>query len=117
MNEVNTLTPMDDGGYVGNLASFDYDFDFTLLPINGEKRSEKSPDFDVLVRSPRGRAVPIGAAWSKKAQGSGNDYISITADLRDLGRINVNAVKGEAKDDPMKIIPFANGAASTEVQT
>ena len=116
MNPVNTLTPMDDGGYVGNLASFDFDFDFTLLPIPGDKRSDRSPDFDMMVRSPKGRPVPIGAAWSKTANGSGNDYISITADLRDLGRINVNAVKGDAEGDPMKIIPFANGAA-TDAQT
>jgi len=108
--DVNTLENLDDEGFVGNIASFDYDFDFTLAPT-AEKRTDKSPDFDVLVKSPRGRWVSIGAAWRKTANGSGNEYISITVDLRNIGRVNVNAVQGENDGDPMKIIPFASTGA------
>ncbi|MEO1612331.1 MAG: DUF736 family protein [Pseudomonadota bacterium] len=113
--DVNTLEKTDDGAFVGNMASFDYDFDFTLKPA--EKRTEKSPDFEMMVKSPRGRLVPIGAAWTKTGQTSGKEYLSMTADLRGIGRVNVNAVTDpELPEGSFKVIPFAateqNGGAA-----
>ncbi len=110
--DINTLQKMDDGAYTGNMASFEYDFDFTLQPT-GEKRTEKSPDFEVMVRTPRNRFVSIGAAWAKKAQTSGNEYLSLSVDIPRIGRVNVNGVKDEEADDTLKIIPFAASETAT----
>lgn len=106
MKLLNEIEAMEDGGFVGNMASFDYDFDFTMKPV-AEKRTERSPDFDIMVKTPRNRWVPIGAAWTRTS-GNGNEYHSLSVNLRGVGRINVNAVNDPDGGERMKLIEFAN---------
>ena len=92
-------------GYVANMA---LDLNFTLYP-NAHKTEEKHPDYHIEMRSPRGVAIRIGAAWMAKGAQTGNDFISLLINTPD-GDLRVNAVQNEEQrgGNTFSIIPFVD---------
>lgn len=66
----------DGAGYTGNIQTLGYNAKLTLEP-NTSKKSEKAPDFRI-VHIADGFTSEIGAAWTKTAQKSGAQYLSLS---------------------------------------
>lgn len=85
------ITRMDaDDAFTGDIASLDFDFRFTGLP-NTFKTKDSHPDYHIEARSPRGRSIRIGSAWSAKSR-AGNAYLQLAFNLPGQPQIRVNAV-------------------------
>jgi uncharacterized protein (DUF736 family) len=55
----------------GTIETLAFTADVVIEPV-GNKRTDKSPDYRLLVGSKR-----IGAAWKRTGQNSGKDYLSV----------------------------------------
>lgn len=105
------LTAMDaDNAFTGYVANMSLDLDFTLIE-NAYKTEEKHPDYHIVMSSPKGVEIRIGAAWMAQGQNSGNDYISLLINTPD-GDLRVNAVQNEEQrgGNTFSIIPFVEAA-------
>lgn len=104
------LTKMDaDDAFAGNIASLNFDLDFTMVP-NAFKTKEAHPDYVLEGRSPRGRVIRIGSAWSARSR-MGNDYFSLALNLPGEAVIRANAVK-DTQSGEFRIIPLTMAAAA-----
>ncbi len=101
MSTTGTLTIENDTltGYIADLA---FDTDITLAP-NARKTDDKHPDYIVNGLSPRGRDIPLGAAWWRISK-AGNRYLSLALNI--LGQEHhVNAVTEDGTE--FRIIAWA----------
>lgn len=48
-----------------------------LLPFQGVRRGEKTPDFTLELQSKDGRFFPFGAAWRKKNKKNSGEHLQI----------------------------------------
>ena len=105
------LTAMDaDNAFTGYVANMSLDLDFTLIE-NAYSTEDKHPDYHIVMSSPKGVEIRIGAAWMAQGQNSGNDYISLLINTPD-GDLRVNAVQSEEQrgGNTFSIIPFVEAA-------
>ena len=107
-----TLTKMDaEDAFTGEIASLDFDFDFTMLP-NAFKAKDNHPDYVIEVRSPRGRSLRIGSVWMATSR-AGNAYYSLAFNLPGQAAVRVNAVRDdEAAAGVWRIIPMVTALAA-----
>ncbi|MDE2106061.1 MAG: DUF736 family protein [Patescibacteria group bacterium] len=86
-------------GFLGEINSQLISGRFALKPVDGEKRSDDSPDFEVLIERRGSQGfVPWGIAWRKKPAGK-KSYISILLTPESGQDLNVAAFP---PDDPKK---------------
>jgi uncharacterized protein (DUF736 family) len=99
MPTLGELTRQDDGAFTGELRMLTFHTALRMVPI--DRRSDKAPDFRLYGRSPQGRAVDVGAAWTKTNRETGEDYISLKIDIPELATVYY-ATLGRAadQDDP-----------------
>ncbi len=87
-------------GFDGYIRTLDIDLNIELRP-NPDKRSEQSPNFLIVTRSPSGHWVQIGNAWKKLPKGvelAGDEFLSLTIDDPSFNRsMNVAAFLREDK--------------------
>ena len=95
MNIDGQITRTDDDAFTGYVASLDFDVDIILAP-NPHKKKDTHPDYEITGKTPRGRHIRIGVAWTQTSQ-AGNEYLSIVINARG-GDVRVNAL--EERDTP-----------------
>jgi uncharacterized protein (DUF736 family) len=91
-------------GYIGELQLQDmWSGDVCLKPV-GAKRSERSPDWEVLARSAgRGKWMNVGSAWNKKMEAPNDgEYFSMTVKFLSLRHpgFYLNAFPDDADQQP-----------------
>ena len=96
MATIGSVTKREDGRYEGELRTLSVRADIVLLPV-GEKSAESQPDYRVL-----SQGVEIGAAWLRRGQMSGKEYVSLSISAPELGSKTLYANLGRAagQSDP-----------------
>ncbi|PWU70964.1 DUF736 domain-containing protein [Ochrobactrum sp. POC9] len=93
MATIGYVTRKENGSYEGHLRTLTLNAPVTFVPI--ERTSEKAPDFRIL-----SNRSEVGAAWIKKGQQSGSEYVSVTIDTPELPhRIIANLGQAAGQDD------------------
>lgn len=70
---IGELTRNENGTVTGWMAEPHYDFPQVFLERSAAP-AEGDPEFRIMTKSPRGRDVPIGLLWTRKARESGATY-------------------------------------------
>ena len=90
-------------------------FDIAALAVvpNVHKTADNHPDYQIEVRTPRGRAMRVGSMWKAVSEKSGRSYYSIALTDRMGRNWRMNAVRDEemAKDE-YRIVPLAGGTTT-----
>ena len=96
MATIGSVTKREDGRYEGELKTLSVRADIVLMPV-GEKSAESQPDYRVL-----SQGVEIGAAWLRRGQMSGKEYVSLSISAPELGSKTLYANLGRAagQSDP-----------------
>ncbi|MGE0853846.1 MAG: DUF736 domain-containing protein [Hyphomicrobiaceae bacterium] len=96
MATIGSVTKREDGRYEGELRTLSVRADIVLIPV-GEKSAESQPDYRVL-----SQGVEIGAAWLRRGQMSGKEYVSLSISAPELGSKTLYANLGRAagQSDP-----------------
>jgi uncharacterized protein (DUF736 family) len=96
MPAIGHVTKQANGGYKGYLKTVSIRADIDLVP-NTAKSADNQPDFRVLTQG-----VEIGAGWVRKAESSGNDYVSLSLAAPEFGprRLYANLGRAAGQDDP-----------------
>jgi uncharacterized protein (DUF736 family) len=99
MPSLGELTKQDDGSYTGELRMVSFSTPLRMVPI--ARRNDRAPDFRLYGRSPHGKAVDIGAGWTKTGRETGETYVSLKIDAPELPTVYY-ATLGQAadQDDP-----------------
>jgi uncharacterized protein (DUF736 family) len=99
MATLGELTRQDDGAYTGELRMLSFHTQLRMVPIT--RPHDKAPDFRLYGRSPNGKAVDVGAAWTKTGRETGETYVSLKIDIPELPQVYY-ATLGRAaeQDDP-----------------
>ncbi len=102
MPSIGHVTKQSNGGYKGNLRTLSIRASIELVP-NARKANDSQPDFRV-----ESEGVEIGAAWVRKSETSGNDYVSMSVAAPEFGprRIyaNLGRMAGQDDDDVFALI-------------
>ena len=95
MPSIGHVTKQSNGGYKGNLRTLSIRASIELVP-NRRKANDSQPDFRV-----ESDGVEIGAAWVRKSETSGNDYVSMSVAAPEFGprRIYANLGRAAGQDD------------------
>jgi len=104
MTTAGTLTETKTG-FIGHIADLAFDADIELVP-NPRKSKDEHPEFVIYGKSPRGRRVEIGAAWSRVSQND-NEYLSMSLSIMG-NQVRVNALPDGDKEGQLFLRPFAN---------
>lgn len=67
------------GSYVGRVKTLSINIPIEIVPV-AKKTTPKGPDFMILSRT-----VEVGAAWTRKGERSGKDYVSCAFTAREFG--------------------------------
>ena len=79
MSTIGHVKKQKDGRYVGELRTLSIQAAIEIIPV-ADKASDKAPDFAVM-----SRGIEIGAAWTRKGQRSGKDYVSVSFTAPEFG--------------------------------
>ena len=99
------LSKLDDGAYAGWIADLTFDVTVTLTD-NPFKTKDTHPDFAVNAKSPSGREIRVGSAWSQKSK-AGNEYLSLALDIAG-SRVRVNALPTKKDAGILQLVPWAD---------
>ena len=99
------LTRLDDGAYTGWIADLTFDVTITLAD-NPFKRADTHPDYAVNGKSPLGRDIRVGSAWSQTSK-AGNGYLSLALDISG-NRVRVNALPDNDDKSRFQIVAWAD---------
>jgi uncharacterized protein (DUF736 family) len=96
MATIGSVTKREDGRYEGELRTLSVRADIVIIPV-GEKSAESQPDYRVL-----SQGVEIGAAWLRRGQMSGKEYVSLSISAPELGSKTLYANLGRpaGQSDP-----------------
>ncbi len=100
-----TLTKTDDGAYAGWIADLTFDVTVTLID-NAYKTKDSHPDYAVMGRSPSGREIRVGSAWSQTSR-AGNEYVSLALDVTGH-QVRVNALPSPDSATEFQIVPWTS---------
>jgi len=89
MPSIGRVQLREDGSYVGYLATLSIRKNIEFK--KNEKTKDHQPDFLVVAGD-----VEVGAAWNKKGQASGNDYVSVSLAAPEFGDRTIHANLGRA---------------------
>ena len=79
MSTIGEVTLQKDGKYVGQLKTLSMQIPIEIAPV--KKTVQNGPDY--MIRS---RGVECGAAWLRKGQRSGKDYVSCSFTAPEFGK-------------------------------
>jgi uncharacterized protein (DUF736 family) len=96
MPAIGYVTKLQTGGFKGHIKTLSIRAEIELVPNSG-KNSDQQPDYRVMTQN-----VEIGAAWVRKAESSGNDYVSLSLAAPEFGprRLYANLGRAAGQDDP-----------------
>ncbi len=82
-------------GFKGQLKTLSIRADIEIIP-NGRKSSDRQPDYRVMAAG-----VEVGAAWNRRSETSGNDYVSLSLAAPEFGprRLYANLGRAAGQDD------------------
>lgn len=82
-------------GFKGQLKTLSIRADIEIVP-NTRKASDRQPDYRVLANG-----VEVGAAWNRRSETSGNDYVSLSLAAPEFGprRLYANLGRAAGQDD------------------
>jgi uncharacterized protein (DUF736 family) len=95
MPAIGYVTKQSNGSFKGQLKTLSIRADIEILP-NTRKSSDSQPDYRVVASG-----VEIGAAWVRKSETSGNEYVSLSVAAPEFGprRIYANLGRAAGQDD------------------
>ena len=99
------LTKLDDGAYAGWIADLTFDVMVTLIE-NTYKTKDTHPDYAVNGKSPSGRDIRVGSAWTQTSR-AGNDYLSLALDVAG-NSVRVNALPDQSDATKFQIVAWAD---------
>lgn len=89
-------------GFKGHLKTLAFRADISIVP-NSDKKTDEQPDYRVIAGG-----VDIGAGWTKRAESSGQDYVSLSLSDPSFGPTklyaNLGRAAGQDDDDLFAII-------------
>lgn len=105
-----TLTAFANGtGFDGLLSTMYFDLGFTMVP-NDYKTKDNHPDFQIIFKNSKGRAIRLGSAWTSVSEKTGNSYYSMSITDGRGKEWRMNAVRNEeSADGEWQLIPLAGG--------
>lgn len=96
MAAIGYVTKRSDGSFKGSLKTLSIRADIEIV-ANDAKTSDSQPDYRVT-----SDGVEIGAGWNRRAQSSGQDYVSLSLAAPEFGPrrlyANLGRAAGEAED-------------------
>ncbi|MBB5686313.1 DUF736 domain-containing protein [Sphingobium boeckii] len=101
MPSIGSFKATDKGGYTGQIRTLSIRAAATIMR-NPSKKSETQPDFRIL-----SEGVEIGAAWHRRGETSGKEYISVLLAAPEFGprRIYGNLVHdAHGQDDDFALL-------------
>ena len=90
MTAIGYVTKQSDGRYKGHLRTVSIQAEVDIVP-NIQKSSDSQPDFRVLTQG-----IEIGAAWIKRGETSGKEYVSLSIAAPEFGPKKLYANLGRA---------------------
>lgn len=101
MSAIGYVTRSGDG-FKGQLKTLSIRAEIEILP-NARKANDRQPDYRVLANG-----VEVGAAWNRRSDTSGNDYVSLSLAAPEFGPrrlyANLGRAAGQDDDDTFAII-------------
>lgn len=101
MSAIGYVTKSGDG-FKGQLKTLSIRADIEIIP-NGRKSSDRQPDYRVMAAG-----VEVGAAWNRRSESSGNDYVSLSLAAPEFGPrrlyANLGRAAGQDNEDTFAII-------------
>lgn len=91
------ITREKDNSFAGEISSLTADVPFTAVP-NKTKKQDNQPDYLIYARSPRGKAIEIGAIWEKVGKESDKPYLLVNFRINGKA-VSANAFDVEGSDD------------------
>lgn len=89
-------------GFKGQLKTLSIRADVEIVP-NTRKANDRQPDYRVMANG-----VEVGAAWNRRSETSGNDYVSLSLAAPEFGPrrlyANLGRAAGQDDDDAFAII-------------
>lgn len=89
-------------GFKGQLKTLTIRTDIEVVP-NLRKAHDRQPDYRVMANG-----VEVGAAWNRRSETSGNDYVSLALAAPEFGPrrlyANLGRASGQDDDDAFAII-------------
>jgi uncharacterized protein (DUF736 family) len=95
MPAIGYVTKQSNGSFKGQLKTLSIRADIEIVP-NSRKSCDSQPDYRVVASG-----VEIGAAWLRKSETSGNEYVSLSVAAPEFGprRIYANLGRAAGQDD------------------
>jgi len=101
-----TLTQKTDGSLEGVFATIRVNAPIVIIP-NANKASVEAPDYRVIHRK---TGFEIGAAWTRIARQTGEEYLSVKLEAPEIGVIFGNLAPAPGGDANRKVILWNNPA-------
>ena len=102
MSSIGHVTRQPNGSYKGHLKTLAFQAPISIVP-NADKKSDEQPDFRVIAG-----IAEIGAGWTKRAESSGQEYVSLSLSDPSFGPqklyANLGRAAGQDDDDLFAII-------------
>jgi uncharacterized protein (DUF736 family) len=95
MTAIGYVTKQADGRYKGHLRTLTIQAEIDIIP-NIQKSADGQPDYRVLTQG-----VEIGAAWKRKSENSGKEYVSLSMAAPEFGpkKLYANLGRAAGQDD------------------
>lgn len=90
MTAIGQVARTADGGFKGEVRTLTVRADIDIVP-NQSKSGESQPDYRVL-----SDGVEVGAAWNRRSETSGRDYVSVSLAAPEFGPRRLYANLGRA---------------------
>ena len=101
MSAIGYVTRSGDG-FKGQLKTLSIRAEIEIVP-NNRKANDRQPDYRVMANG-----VEVGAAWNRRSETSGNDYVSLSLAAPEFGPrrlyANLGRAAGQDDDDAFAII-------------
>jgi uncharacterized protein (DUF736 family) len=94
MPAIGYVTKSEDGSFKGQLKTLSIRAEIEVV-ANVRKTSEVQPDYRVM-----SDGVEIGAGWTRRAESSGRDYVSLSLAAPEFGPRRLYANLGQAAGGP-----------------
>ena len=102
MPAIGLVTKAANGSFTGQLRTLSIRTEIAIVP-NSSKSHDNQPDYRVLAGD-----VEIGAAWNRRSESSGRDYISLSLAAPEFGPrrlyANLGRAAGSTGEDRFAII-------------
>ena len=93
MPAIGHVTRSVNGGFTGEVKTLTVRADIDIVP-NENKSGDSQPDYRVL-----SEGVEVGAAWNRRSETSGRDYVSLTLAAPEFGPRRLYANLGRASGE------------------